>query len=1190
MKTDSNHPPHHPGDPSLPPQPASPVDAGAHLTRGNTLYAGRQFSAALECYDQALQLDPLYPEAHNNRGGALHALGRFQEALDSFDQAVRLKPDYGEARRNRNSALHDFTQQQAALHPPRKTESSGRDLVFYCGPSAELWNPETARTKGIGGSEEAIIWLSRLLHQRGWNVTVYAHCGDQPQDYDGVSWQPFWLWNHRDRQDATVVWRYPHLTQYDINSAHIFIEMQDTFPESDFTPDRLQKISKIFVKSHFHRSLYPNIPDDKFIIVPNGIDASLFAVNTARDPLLLINTSSAGRSLEAFLDCFAQIKQQVPNARAQWAYGWDVWDSDPFMPAQRAQWKATMQARMQVLGVQELGRISHGDIARLYLSAAIFAYPSEYAEIDCISISKAMAAGAIPITTDFAAMGEKSGHGGIFIPSQKNKDNWIQPDQFHFEITDPAQKAQFVAAAVDLLRNPPSEADREPMRQWARSTFDWNKIVDVWHAALAAPSPANLDRLLHQARTHHAAGQFPEAEALYCDFLESSPEHPIALLLLGILLFQTGRYPLALDFLDRAIQADPASAEAHFARGNTLYALQRYMVSVDSYDQAIHLNPLHAEALNNRGSALLALGQFQPALESCDRALQLQPEYVDACTNRGHALYAMRQFHAALESYDRALQLQPNSAEAHNHRGNALHAIQHYLPALESYERAIELNPSYAEAHNNRGSALHALEQYRAALASYDQALRLQPNSADALANRENTLQALRQYLLFRPDVDLDNEAELFAAARRQVARIAQIENKPQMRAALDALPLVLRSHPAISNLRNLNFIKTAATGRDLVFYCSPPNETWNPETARTQGVGGSEEAVIWLSKLLRQRGWNVTVYGNCGTEPRDFDGVLWKPYWMWNPRDRQNITVIWRYPQYAAYDINSDAVVIDLHDAVPEPEFTPAILDRTRRIFAKSRFHRSLYPNLPDDRFVIVPNGIDADLFTAASPRDPLLLINTSSADRSLEAFLDCFAEIKRQVPNARAQWAYGWGVWDFHQYSDQRRMEWKSQMQARMAGLGVEELGRISHSEVARLYLTAGIFAYPSEYVEIDCISLTKAMAAGAIPITTDFAAMGEKAGHGGVFLHSHKTREAWLLPNQFHFEMTDPAQKAQFVAAAVDLLRNPPSEADREPMRQWARSTFDWNKIADRWHDACTALLRFPASAGEIEGRNA
>jgi len=199
------------------------------------------------------------------------------------------------------------------------------------------------------------------------------------------------------------------------------------------------------------------------------------------------------------------------------------------------------------------------------------------------------------------------------------------------------------------------------------------------------------------------------------------------------------------------------------------------------------------------------------------------------------------------------------------------------------------------------------------------------------------------------------------------------------------------------------------------------------------------------------------------------------------------------------------------------------------------------------------------------------MLMINTSAVDRSLEAFLDCFEEIKRRVPEAKAQWAYGWGVWDILQASVPRRVEWKTHMQHRMKQLGVEERGRISHAEIAALYHRSNIFAYPSEMAEIDCISLSNAMAAGAIPITTDFAALGEKFGHGGVFIHSNRTKDDWTQPHQFYFEMTDPEQKAQFIQAAVKLLLNPTSEESRESMRALALSTFDWEKVADRWNEA-------------------
>jgi hypothetical protein len=48
---------------------------------------------------------------------------------------------------------------------------------------------------------------------------------------------------------------------------------------------------------------------------------------------------------------------------------------------------------------------------------------------------------------------------------------------------------------------------------------------------------------------------------------------------------------------------------------------------------------------------------------------------------------------------------------------------------------------------------------------------------------------------------------------------------------------------------------------------------------------------------------------------------------------------------------------------------------------------------------------------------------------------------------------------------------------------------------------------------------------MAAGAVPVTTDFSAMGEKSKYGGVFIHSEKTKADWAQPYQIDFAMSDP-----------------------------------------------------------------
>ena len=663
---------------------------------------------------------------------------------------------------------------------------------------------------------------------------------------------------------------------------------------------------------------------------------------------------------------------------------------------------------------------------------------------------------------------------------------------------------------------------------------------------------SKVDVLLQKATAYHQNGQLSQAEDLYRQILQISPQHAIALHLLGLIAMQAGQYEAALDLFDRATQSNPSFTEAYCSRGNALYLLLRYPLAVESYDRAIQLDPMQAEAHHNRGSALSAMQQPEAALQGFNEAIRLNPNYVEAHCNRGNALLALKQYQSAVVSYERAIRLNPKYAEAYNNRGSALLDLFQYEAALQSFDKAILLQPNYTDAITNREIAHNSWKRYRSALANYEQAV------------------------LMDPEYEFKQGTKAFESAMNRLARITKIAGKEKTKKELDLLPPAFWAHPAVCDQRNAHFVKSESSGRDLIFYCDDSGELWNPETARTTGIGGSEEAVLWLSKLMQQRGWNVTVYANCGLREKDYDGVKWKPYWTWNCRDKQDITVLWRHPEKAIHTIPSGVVMVDLHDVIAETEFTRDRLHRIDRIFVKSKFHRSLYPGISDEKFVILPNGIDTQLFDTICERDPMLLINTSSADRSLEAFLDCFEEIKKQVPNAKAQWAYGWGAWDHVYSSSAAKLEWKARMQSRMRELGVAERGRLNHDEIARLYCEANIFAYPSEYEEIDCISLSKAMAAGAVPVTIDYAAMGEKSHHGGVFIHSAKSGNGWVPADQFHYEITDPEQKAEFVRETVQLLMRPPSEAEREAMRAWAASTFDWNEIADKWDAVLTSRL--------------
>jgi tetratricopeptide (TPR) repeat protein len=166
---------------------------------------------------------------------------------------------------------------------------SDKSLVFFCGPTNEVWGPDTLKD-GMGGSEEAIVYLTRELALLGWEVTVYNERDDEYIDIvehttdfvDGelreggavVRYVPWNTINTKDTFNKLVIWRAPELASEFI-AKQIVVDLHDTIQ-----PERLNKVSdvvdKFFVKSTYHRELYPELPDDQFIILGNGIKKGQF--------------------------------------------------------------------------------------------------------------------------------------------------------------------------------------------------------------------------------------------------------------------------------------------------------------------------------------------------------------------------------------------------------------------------------------------------------------------------------------------------------------------------------------------------------------------------------------------------------------------------------------------------------------------------------------------------------------------------------------------------------------------------------------------------------------------------------------------------------------------------------------------------------------------------------------------------
>jgi protein O-GlcNAc transferase len=274
-------------------------------------------------------------------------------------------------------------------------------------------------------------------------------------------------------------------------------------------------------------------------------------------------------------------------------------------------------------------------------------------------------------------------------------------------------------------------------------------------------------QIFEAALRHHRGGRLNEAESLYRQILQADSTHADALHMLGVLAHQTGRQPLAVEMIRRAIAQNgrmpafhnnlgnvyaaagnwldaetcfrkaldckPDYGEAHYNLGNALQAQNRLEDAASAYRDALKVRPNHAETWLNLSNVLQAQGKLEEALEASQRAIASKPDLAAAHNNLGNILAAQNRFEAAVAAYSRALTLRPNLAEAHHNRGLALLNAGRADEAAAACRQAVSHKPDYTAAYVTLGHALTQTVDTEEALRCYQRAIALDSNCGEAM-------------------------------------------------------------------------------------------------------------------------------------------------------------------------------------------------------------------------------------------------------------------------------------------------------------------------------------------------------------------------------------------------------------------------------------------------------------------------
>ncbi len=309
------------------------------------------------------------------------------------------------------------------------------------------------------------------------------------------------------------------------------------------------------------------------------------------------------------------------------------------------------------------------------------------------------------------------------------------------------------------------------------------------------------------------------------------------------------------------------------------------------------------------------------------------------------------------------------------------------------------------------------------------------------------------------------------------------------------------------------------------------------------------------MARGLVALGWTVDVYCSAISQRR-VDGVNWKYIDQYDERQPCEIFVAWRRPEYALAAPEGARVVLWAHDIQRMENYSPRVLEKIDRIFVLSKFHRNNLPEIKDEKFWITRNGINPEHFSGTVERNPYKCIYASSPDRGLDVVLDEWEEIVRTQPRAELHVFYGFTkVYNRLGANDRERIRFRDSIMKRLAELpNVFYHGMVGHEELARHFMSAGLWLYPTYFDEVSCITAMKAQASGCVPVCTSRAALRETVRFGTkVGADIQTSCNDWK-------------------AAVMEYLADPEKQNNvrNSGMSRWARGFFAYDRLCREWSE--------------------
>lgn len=372
-------------------------------------------------------------------------------------------------------------------------------------------------------------------------------------------------------------------------------------------------------------------------------------------------------------------------------------------------------------------------------------------------------------------------------------------------------------------------------------------------------------------------------------------------------------------------------------------------------------------------------------------------------------------------------------------------------------------------------------------------------------------------------------------------------DNLEAIQPLLKTVPPVLQVSDPVINLKHAVGLGETYKPGNITIVTGSKFIEWDDNSLES-GIGGSETAVIEMSRRWKDMGYTVDIYGPVDETRAFYDGAIKYHSFEDIPWENEfDIFISWRsIKTYELWPVRAAVKCVWLHD-VPDPaDFPSTLVSEVDKIIVLSEYHRSLLPDVPDEKIYISRNGIDLPTIAKVEQehmqRNQHRAIYSSSPDRGLEFLLDIWPDVLKEVPDAELELYYGWDTFDKIRF-DEAGIEWKAKIQQKIASLGLKDTVRLNKEDLYQKMISSSVWAYPTDFPEISCITAMEMQALGCIPVTTGFAALAETQFAG------------------------TKVERDGYKDALVEMFKRS-EQFDREAMAKESQRIFSWDDVAKEW----------------------